>query len=248
MSTKKPVPVFRREGFELRMAPWIAKHLVDYHLKGNGRILDVGCGDGILTDLIERGVQWPDNIHKMFGLDINFYNADHRFARLDPTDFLNIAKPKAKFSHILMTEYLEHVADPQAHLRKARSLLEPDGRLVVQCPNATSANRRLGQLMGIISHSFDLTEADRNAGHRRFYDIGRLIVEVRKAGFIVTSCHSYFYKPFPNRAMEHITRKYADGGLAKFMAALYAKTCDDDGALVCVEGTPDPEVCLRRRR
>jgi SAM-dependent methyltransferase len=42
-----------------------------------------------------------------------------------------------------MFHVMEHLYDPRAYLRAARELLAPDGRLVVQVPNAASWQARL---------------------------------------------------------------------------------------------------------
>jgi SAM-dependent methyltransferase len=47
------------------------------------------------------------------------------------------------FAGITMFHVLEHVPDPRAYLVAARDLLAPDGRLVVQVPNAASWQFRL---------------------------------------------------------------------------------------------------------
>jgi len=47
------------------------------------------------------------------------------------------------FAGITMFHVLEHLPDPRAYLVAARELLAPDGRLVVQVPNAASWQFRL---------------------------------------------------------------------------------------------------------
>jgi SAM-dependent methyltransferase len=68
------------------------------------------------------------------------------------------------FAGITMFHVLEHVPDPRAYLAAARELLAPDGRLVVQVPNAASWQfRLLGRRwsgVDVPRHLFDFRDRD----------------------------------------------------------------------------------------
>jgi SAM-dependent methyltransferase len=68
------------------------------------------------------------------------------------------------FAGITMFHVLEHVHDPRAYLEAARELLAPDGRLVVQVPNAASWQfRLLGRWwsgVDVPRHLFDFRDRD----------------------------------------------------------------------------------------
>jgi len=98
--------------------------------RGPGRILDVGCGDGLFFGrLAELG--------EVEGLeaDPSLLSADspHR-ARITVAPFDEGFQPGHRYALVLMLDVLEHLPDAEGALRHARSLLEPDGRLVVTVP------------------------------------------------------------------------------------------------------------------
>jgi SAM-dependent methyltransferase len=68
------------------------------------------------------------------------------------------------FAALTMFHVMEHLYDPCAYLRAARELLAPDGRLVVQVPNAASWQARLlGRAWNgadVPRHLFDFRDGD----------------------------------------------------------------------------------------
>lgn len=101
-----------------------------------GPLLDVGCGGGLFLRLLrERG-------HKVMGLDFSLDAAHtawsvNRVPAMCGTLSHAPLRP-ASFSVISMFHVLEHLYDPVRYVEAAHSLLAPDGRLVVQVPNAAS--------------------------------------------------------------------------------------------------------------
>jgi len=99
-------------------------------------VLDVGCGGGLFL----RELHLPE--HRAFGLDFSLDAASVAWS----TNGVPVAcgaltrapfRPRS-FGLITMFHVLEHLYDPAAYLEAARELLVPDGRLVVQVPNAGS--------------------------------------------------------------------------------------------------------------
>jgi SAM-dependent methyltransferase len=111
------------------------------HSGARGPLLDVGSGGGLFIGMMrERG------FHAM-GLDFSREAAaicwrQHRApavcAMLENAPF-----PPESLGALTMFHVLEHLPDPRAYLRIVRGLLAPDGRLVVQVPNAESWQFRL---------------------------------------------------------------------------------------------------------
>ena len=95
-----------------------------------GRILDVGCGDGLFFDRLAEfgeveGIE-PDASLLSAG-------SPHR-GRITVAPFDERFRPGHRYTLVLMLDVLEHLPDPVGALSHARSLLEPDGRLVVTVP------------------------------------------------------------------------------------------------------------------
>lgn len=100
----------------------------------NGPVLDVGCGGGLLL----RELNLP--LGRAIGLDFSIDAARVAWT----TNGVPVAcgalprSPfrRASFAAVTMFHVLEHLYDPAAYLEAAHRLLMPEGRLIVQVPNA----------------------------------------------------------------------------------------------------------------
>ena len=130
--------------------------------RASGALLDVGCGGGLFPGMMrERGF-------RMLGLDSSPEAAAIAWrqqkvpclcAMLEHTPF----RP-GSMAALTMFHVLEHLYDPRVYLIAAHRLLAPDGRLVVQVPNAASWQF---QLLGrswngvdVPRHLFDFRDRD----------------------------------------------------------------------------------------
>jgi SAM-dependent methyltransferase len=109
--------------------------------RARGPLLDVGCGGGLFLGMMrERG-------YRVTGLDFSREAAAMAWKRQQAPavcgDLAHAPLRAGSFAGITMFHVLEHVHDPRAYLVAARDLLAPDGRLVVQVPNAASWQFRL---------------------------------------------------------------------------------------------------------
>jgi SAM-dependent methyltransferase len=130
--------------------------------RARGRLLDVGCGGGLFLGMMrERG-------YRVAGLDFSREAAAMAWSRQRAPavcgDLANAPLRAGSFAGITMFHVLEHVPDPRAYLEAARELLAPDGRLVVQVPNAASWQFRvLGRRwsgVDVPRHLFDFRDRD----------------------------------------------------------------------------------------
>jgi 2-polyprenyl-3-methyl-5-hydroxy-6-metoxy-1,4-benzoquinol methylase len=94
------------------------------------RILDVGCGDGLMFDrLAEFGDVWGVES------DAALVSADNRHrGRIHLGPFDATFRPGVHYALVLMLDVIEHLPDPGGALRHAAALLEPDGILVATIP------------------------------------------------------------------------------------------------------------------
>jgi SAM-dependent methyltransferase len=107
----------------------------------SGPVLDVGCGGGLFPRLLrERG--FP-----AIGLDNSLEAGTVAWRRNGVPavcgDLVFAPLAPGSCSGITMFHVLEHLYDPCGYLAAARALLKPNGRLVVQVPNAACWQFRL---------------------------------------------------------------------------------------------------------
>jgi len=100
-----------------------------------GLVLDVGCGGGLFLQMLaERGVE------NVVGLDFSLDAANVAWRRAGvPAVCATLSRspfPAGSCAAVTMFHVLEHLYDPASYLDAAHHLLRPDGRLIVQVPNA----------------------------------------------------------------------------------------------------------------
>lgn len=127
-----------------------------------GPLLDVGCGGGLFLGMMrERGF-------RVLGLDFSQQAAAIAWRRQQAPAVCAMLE-RAPFARgsvagITMFHVLEHLYDPGAYLAASHRLLAPEGRLVVQVPNAASWQSRLlgGSWNGldVPRHLFDFRDRD----------------------------------------------------------------------------------------
>ncbi len=111
------------------------------HSDAGGPLLDVGCGGGLFPRMLrERG-------RAALGLDSSAKAAAVAWKTQGVPvicgDLAHAPLAPASCAAITMFHVLEHVSGPRAYLAAARALLQPDGRLIVQVPNAACWQFRL---------------------------------------------------------------------------------------------------------
>jgi SAM-dependent methyltransferase len=95
---------------------------------GQERILDVGCGDGLLFEPLQRFGQ-VEGIEPLAPV-----SDDRKHLPIQCRPFDASFRPAEPYSLILMLDVLEHLPEPAAALRHALSLLEPAGRMLITVP------------------------------------------------------------------------------------------------------------------
>jgi SAM-dependent methyltransferase len=133
-----------------------------------GPLLDVGCGGGLFLGMMrERGF-------RVLGLDFSREAAAIAWRRQQAPAVCamleNAPFPPQSAAGITMFHVLEHLYDPRAYLSAAYELLAPDGRLVVQVPNAASWQFHL------LGRSWNGVDVPRHLFDFRASDVEKLLV------------------------------------------------------------------------
>jgi len=109
---------------------------------GTKNLLEVGCGSGIFLETASKH-GW-----KVHGLDISpqavglaLKNCPTAHVICAPIEGSGL--PKETFDVIALWDVIEHVDDPEALLKEARSLLAPGGYLIMETPDESCLARRL---------------------------------------------------------------------------------------------------------
>lgn len=100
------------------------------------RVLDVGCGDGVL--LRAAAARWPTA--ELWGVDFVCPDTplSRRGIRIATADLRgNLPFRDRSMDVVISTETLEHLVDPDRCLQEMVRVLRPRGRLVITIPNAT---------------------------------------------------------------------------------------------------------------
>jgi 2-polyprenyl-6-hydroxyphenyl methylase/3-demethylubiquinone-9 3-methyltransferase len=160
------------------------------------RVLDVGCGGGILTEALARegatvtgidlaaGSLATARLHaKAQGLDIQY--------RLTPVEDLAAAEP-ASFDVVACMEMLEHVPDPAAIVRACAALVKPGGWMFLSTLNRTPKAFALA----IVGAEY-LTRMIPRGTHdfRKFIRPAELAGWLRAAGMDVADQQGLHYNP-----------------------------------------------------
>ena len=97
------------------------------------RVLDVGCGGGILSESLAKegakvtGIDQGANVIKVAKLHMKESNLDIDYKQLNIEDYFKLNKEK--FDVITCLEMLEHVPDPSSIIEKCAALLKPGGTI-----------------------------------------------------------------------------------------------------------------------
>jgi len=106
-----------------------------------GRLLDVGCGNGLFLDQM-RHFGWEVTGVEPDGGAVSV--AREKFGLVVFHGSLKEAKfPDGRFDAITMNHVIEHVLDPIGLLKECRRVLRPGGKLVAVTPNIKSRGRRM---------------------------------------------------------------------------------------------------------
>jgi 2-polyprenyl-3-methyl-5-hydroxy-6-metoxy-1,4-benzoquinol methylase len=162
--------------------------------------LELGPAEGLMTEVIAP----------RFG-DLTLVDGSERFCadlrgRFPDADVVCTLfedyEPGRTFDTIVLGHVLEHVADPDALVRRAAGWVSPGGRLLACVPNQRSVHRQMAVVMGLLGTEDELNETDRHHGHRRVYGPEAFRAVFAQNGWNVDIFGGYWLKPVSNAQTE----------------------------------------------
>lgn len=118
----------------------IIKHIE----KGPHKVLDVGCGAGVLGEYLKQ----QGCATEVDGIEIDTIAAKEALNKLDnvlcanlnQTSVIEVLKnyDKVLFDYIVCADVLEHLIDPWTTLAELATFLKPGGRIIISIPNVRS--------------------------------------------------------------------------------------------------------------
>ena len=111
--------------------------------EGNIRILDMGCGDGVLLYLLSKKIRNPDI--ELYGVDLSdvaVKTAINKFERkgvknkffFKAEGVYNTSFDEGMFDIIISSDVIEHLNEPDTFLKEVKRLLKSNGFLVIGTP------------------------------------------------------------------------------------------------------------------
>lgn len=162
-----------------------------------GKALEMGCFNGAFSVCLAERF---DDLTVVDAVDSFLDNVRRRLGDRARTvcSLFEAFETADRYDSIFLVHVLEHLQDPVAILRKAKSLLAPGGRLFLVVPNGAAASRRIAVKMGILPTLGSLSDADRKHGHRRIYFLDTLVHDARQVGLDIAETGGIFFKPLAN--------------------------------------------------
>ncbi|KZS21431.1 ubiquinone biosynthesis O-methyltransferase, mitochondrial [Daphnia magna] len=168
------------------------------------KILDVGCGAGILSENLGRlgasvtGIDpSEDNIrvallraHKM-----KLKNVSYAVKTVEDVDPSNAHSPTL-FDAVVASEVIEHVENQKFFVKKCSQLLKPGGSLFITTQNRTAASWAF-VIFGA-EYVFNIIPRGTHEW-TKFLTPDELIFETEKNGCQLRQLRGYFYNPFIDR-------------------------------------------------
>lgn len=109
-------------------------HLIR-ELINNGKVLDIGCGDGNLSQQLD-----PQK-YTYTGIETPF--AKSRNPLVKSVGVEGMRESSNAYQIVMFWESFEHLKNPHEALEKSYKALKPGGHLIIECPNYTSWERLL---------------------------------------------------------------------------------------------------------
>ena len=167
---------------------WRVERILKFSKEIRGKVLDVGCFVGILSErIMQQGGKeliGMDRLEKALALAAA-RGIQTALADLDEAVF---DFPDDNFDCVVVGEVLDYVFDPDAVIEDIYRVLKPGGKLIITVPNLASFGNRLLVLLGW--HPFGQEVRPRQGGYWRYFTFATLRALLLDHGFNIKTMES----------------------------------------------------------
>jgi 2-polyprenyl-3-methyl-5-hydroxy-6-metoxy-1,4-benzoquinol methylase len=192
---------------------------------GSGRVIDIGCGAGVLLmDLQKRGLD-------CFGIDFNPHLV--RIARekfglnVEMRRVEEVAAMDLRYDLALLSHVLEHVSSPLDLLRQIAVLLKSGGLLIIDVPNRLYCRQRSQFPRG------ELGWGEYPPHHLSFWSEKSMRTALKAAGFSVIECKA---RPYPEAHQARHSMVQRRGWPDNSLADIGSRILQAVGSLLGLQG------------
>jgi SAM-dependent methyltransferase len=154
--------------------------------------LDLGCGDGILTDILLQHT----GPRSLVGIDLDPLETEaaarfpfYRRVHTCPGD--DIPEPDGTFDFVLSNSVLEHIPDLEATIAEVSRVLKPGGRFLFTVPGPGFHENLAGSVFPHVDRAAYLDVIDRRLAHRHYLSRADWSAMCARNGLLLDSCLGY---------------------------------------------------------
>jgi SAM-dependent methyltransferase len=154
--------------------------------------LDLGCGDGILTDILLR----QTGPRTLVGVDLDPLETQAAarlpfYRRVHTCPGSRIPEPDASFDFVLSNSVLEHIPDLEATIAEVARLLREGGRFVFTVPGPGFHRNLAGSMFPFVDRARYLEALDRRLAHHHYLSAAAWSALCARNGLALDSCLGY---------------------------------------------------------
>lgn len=184
--------------FQPATAIWRAVEIAEVLRHGipEGHGLDLGCGDGLLTKIIDKNLKgkrsWvgidPDPAEIALASQTDLYEK----CCLASGDLIPLES--SSFDFAFSNSVLEHIPELGPVLAEVARLLKPSGQFIFTVPSDTFHSALRGPLIPGSDRSKYFSDIDRRCAHINYWGTDMWAKELAKVGLLLTSAKPYLDK------------------------------------------------------